>query len=195
MKQFSHFLPVLVFVAVFYLTDIYYATAALMAAITVQVAVLRLRGRKVERQLKVTFWSALALGGLTLALRDQTFIQWKPTVVYWIFAAAFIASQYVGERNLLQRLIGAQLTLPASVWRNLNFGWAFGFMFAGALNLWVAYHFSVTFWVNFKLLGGLGLTLLYVILTFAYLAWRGHLRPEEGTAEQVKIVGDRPQSG
>ena len=101
MKQFGHFLPVVVFVAVFYLADIFYATAALMAAVTLQVAVVWWVKREVEHQLKITFWIALSLGGLTLALQDETFIQWKPTVVYWIFAVAFVGSQYIGEQNLL----------------------------------------------------------------------------------------------
>ncbi len=196
MKQFGHFLPVVVFVAVFYLADIYYATAALMAAITVQVAVVWWLKRKVEHQLKITFWIALSLGGPTLALHDQTFIQWKPTVVYWIFATAFVASQYIGERTLLQRVLGGQLELPARIWRNLSFGWAFGFLFIGALNIWVAYNFSITFWVNFKLIGGIGLTLFYVMLTFAYLVWGGHLKEEDLVAksdDDQKIVGDRQQ--
>lgn len=194
MKQFSHFLPVVAFVAVFYLADIYYATAALMAAVTVQVAVVWWLKRKVEHQLKITFWIALTLGGLTLTLQDQTFIQWKPTVVYWIFAVAFVASQYIGERNLLQRVLGAQLELRARIWRNLNLGWAVGFLLAGILNIWVAYNFSITVWVNFKLIGGIGLTLFYVVLTFAYLVWGGHLKEEDLVAkppDDPDIVGDR----
>ncbi len=194
MKQFSHFLPVVAFVAVFYLADIYYATAALMAAVTVQVAVVWWLKRKVEHQLKITFWIALTLGGLTLTLQDQTFIQWKPTVVYWIFAVAFVASQYIGERNLLQRVLGAQLELRARIWRNLNLGWAVGFLLAGILNIWVAYNFSITVWVNFKLIGGIGLTLFYVVLTFAYLVWGGHLKEEDLVAkppDDSDIVGDR----
>lgn len=194
MKQFSHFLPVVAFVAVFYLADIYYATAALMAAVTVQVAVVWWLKRKVEHQLKITFWIALTLGGLTLTLQDQTFIQWKPTVVYWIFAVAFVGSQYIGERNLLQRVLGAQLELRARIWRNLNLGWAVGFLLAGILNIWVAYNFSITVWVNFKLIGGIGLTLFYVVLTFAYLVWGGHLKEEDLVAkppDDSDIVGDR----
>ncbi|MCZ6870391.1 MAG: septation protein IspZ [Gammaproteobacteria bacterium] len=194
MKQFGHFLPVVAFVAVFYLADIYYATAALMAAVTVQVAVVWWLKRKVEHQLKITFWIALTLGGLTLTLQDQTFIQWKPTVVYWIFAVAFVGSQYIGERNLLQRVLGGQLKLPARIWRNLNFGWALGFLLAGMLNIWVAYNFSITVWVNFKLIGGLGLTLFYVLLTFGYLVWGGHLKEEDLVAkppDDPDIVGDR----
>lgn len=198
MKGFGHFLPVVAFVAVFYLADIYYATAALMAAITVQVAVVWWLNGKVEHQLKITFWIALTLGGLTLALQDQTFIQWKPTVVYWIFAAAFVGSQYIGERTLLQRVLGGQLELPARIWRNLTLGWAFGFVLTGALNIWVAYNFSVTFWVNFKLIGGIGLTLLYVALTFAYLVWGGHLKEEDLVAksdDEPEVVAKREQSG
>ncbi|MEJ2132686.1 MAG: septation protein IspZ [Gammaproteobacteria bacterium] len=198
MKQFGHFLPVVVFVAVFYLVDIYYATAALMATITVQVALMKWLTGTVEQQLKITLWIALSLGGLTLLLHDQRFIQWKPTVVYWIFAAAFLGSQYVGERNLLKRVLGGQIQLPDRIWRNLNVGWAIGFLLAGALNIWVAYSFSITIWVNFKLIGGIGLTLFYVLLTSAYLVWSGHLKDEDliaGSTDETEVAGDRQQRG
>ena len=179
MKQFFEFVPIVVFVITYYFTDIYYATAALMIAVTIQVGAMRLAGREIGHQLMVTFWLSLVFGGLTLLYQDKTFIQWKPTILNWLLACALIGSHYVGNRNLVQRMLDAQLTLPTRAWSHLNFGWAGGFTLAGILNLYVAYNFSESFWVSYKLIGGFGLTLLYVLATVAYLAATGHLEEPE----------------
>ena len=179
MKQFGEFVPVLVFVAVYYLAGIYYATAALMVAVTVQVVALRLLERPITQQLKVTFWLSLVFGALTLAFQDRTFIQWKPTIINWAFSLALIVSQLIGGRTLLERALGGQLKLSGKVWKRLNSGWAAAFALSGALNLYVAYRFSEAFWVNYKLIGGFGLTLLYVVATVLYLHVGGHLAHAE----------------
>src|SRR4029453_6882888 len=146
--QLVEFLPILVFVAVYYAFDIYYATAALMVAVTTQVAVLWLIKRPISGQTKVTFWLSLVFGGLTLLLHDKSFIQWKPTIVNWAMAGALFGSHFFSNRNLIERMLGNQLSLPASVWVRLNFGWAAGFFIAGALNLYVARNFSEGSWGN-----------------------------------------------
>ena len=128
----------------------------------------KLVGRPIGRELKFTFWASMAFGGLTLLLRDETFIQWKPTVVNWLLAASLIGSHFM-RTNLIRKVMGGQLTLPDPVWVRLNFGWAAGFLFAGALNLVVAYNFSMEFWVTYKLVGGLGLTFSYIAITLVYL--------------------------
>jgi intracellular septation protein len=176
--QLLEFFPILVFVVAYYLADIYVATAVLIAAVGVQVGVTVIRRRPVSKQLQITFWLTLGFGALTLALHDKTFIQWKPTIVNWLLASALLGSQYLVGGNLLERMLGKQLTLPSAVWRRLNVGWALGFFIAGGLNLFVAYSFSEAFWVNYKLIGGFALTLLYIALTIAYLSWNGHLREE-----------------
>lgn len=189
MKQFFEFVPIVIFVVVYYFSDIYVATGALMAAVTVQVGALRVTGRPITHQVKITFWAVLIFGGLTLAYQDKSFIQWKPTVINWVLAVALLGSQFIGRRNLLERMLGAQLELPHSAWTRLNVGWSCGFVLAGALNLVVAYNFSEAFWVNYKLIGGFGLTLLYVLASVGYLAAAGHLRedatPAPGTDEVV----------
>ena len=177
MKQFAEFVPVLIFVLVYYLVDIFYATAALMIAVTVQIVGMRLLKRPISQQLKVTFWVSIVFGALTLVLKDRTFIQWKPTIINWLFAVALIGSQFVGERNLLERALSGQLKLAPPVWRRLNYGWAAAFTFSGALNLYVAYHFSEEFWVNYKLIGGFALTFIYVFATILYLHLGGHTTP------------------
>ena len=168
MQQLLDFLPIVIFTAVFFASDIYWATGALMASVTLQVVIYKLVGRPVGRELKFTFWASMAFGGLTLLLRDETFIQWKPTVVNWLLAASLIGSHFM-RTNLIRKVMGGQLTLPDPVWVRLNFGWAAGFLFAGALNLVVAYNFSMEFWVTYKLVGGLGLTFSYIAITLLYL--------------------------
>lgn len=175
MTQFLDFVPIALFVAVFFAADIYWATAALMAAVTLQVLAYRLAGKRVSRELNLTFWASLIFGGLTLVFRNETFIQWKPTIVNWLLAASLVGSFYVGRTNLLKQLLGKQLTLVDEVWTRLNFGWAFGFFFAGVLNLVVAYNFSMEFWVSYKLIGGFALTFLYIVITMVYLSRKGLL--------------------
>jgi intracellular septation protein len=187
MNQLLDFVPVALFVIVFFLTDIFYATAALMIGVTLQVLAYLVLKKPVSRELKITLWASLIFGGLTLVFRNETFIQWKPTIVNWLLAAGLVGSHFVGRKNALQHMLGKQLTLVESVWDRLNFGWALGFFIAGALNLVVAYNFSMEFWVSYKLIGGFAITFLYIMLTVAYLASKGYLKdleesPSEPTA-------------
>jgi intracellular septation protein len=191
MKQFFEFVPIVVFVITYFFTDIYYATGALMIAVTLQVGAMRVAGREIGHQLMVTFWLSLVFGGLTLLYQDKTFIQWKPTILNWLLACALFGSHFIGDRNLVQRMLDAQMTLPSRIWAHLNFGWVGGFALAGILNLYVAYNFSESFWVSYKLIGGFGLTLLYVLATVAYLAATGNLdepAPADGTEEDDKAA-------
>ncbi|MEM1231268.1 MAG: inner membrane-spanning protein YciB [Pseudomonadota bacterium] len=175
MSQLLDFLPIALFVAVYYLADIYYATGALMIAVTLQVGCYYLLKRPIGNELKLTFWVSLIFGTLTIVLRDETFIQWKPTVVNWALAATLLITQMLGRGSLLKKLLGAQLKLPDPVWNRLNLGWAAGFALAGALNLVIAYNFSMDFWINYKLFGGFALTFTYLIITMVYLSRGGYL--------------------
>ena len=182
MQQLWDFVPLLAFLIAYFTTDIFTATAVLMVAVSAQVAIYWLLKKTIGRELKFAFWVSLILGGLTLFFRNEAFVQWKPTIVNWAMAASLIISQFVGRANLLKRMLGAQLKAPDGVWRTLNFGWAAGFTFSGLLNLWVAYNFSLDTWVTYKVIGGFGLTLLYLVLTFVYLHRCGLL--EEMVDEQ-----------
>jgi len=175
MDQLLGFVPIVFFVAVFFLADIYYATAALMIAVSAQVVIYLLLKKRVSRELKLTFWVSIIFGGLTLIFRNELFIQWKPTIVNWALCGSLITSHFIGKRNLIEHLFAKQLTLVEGVWAKLNFGWAFGFFLAGALNLVVAYNFSMEFWVSYKLIGGFALTFIYILITMAYLAKKGFL--------------------
>ena len=146
------------------------ATLVVIVATLGQVAWLRLRGRKIDLMLWVSLVLVVVLGGATIWLRSETFIKWKPSVLYWTMGVAFWASQALFGRNLLRLLLGEQLTLPDAVWRNLNFAWIAFFAMMGLLNLWVAYSFDTDTWVNFKLFGGLGLMLLFTLAQGFYLS-------------------------
>ena len=176
MSQLLDFVPVAVFVIVFFLTDIFYATAALMVGVTIQVLVYLALKRPVSRELKITFWASILFGGLTLAFRNETFILWKPTIVNWLLAGILVGSHFFSRKTALQHMLGKQMTLHDQVWIRLNFGWAAGFFLAGTLNLFVAYNFSLDFWVSYKLIGGFALTFLYILITVGYLAAKGYLQ-------------------
>jgi len=191
MSQLLDFVPILLFVAVFFSTDIYYATAALMLAVAAQVAGYRMLKKPISRELMLTFWASLIFGGLTLVFRNEAFIQWKPTIVNWLLCASLLGSYYVGKKNLIEQLLSKQLTLVDEVWTRLNFGWALGFFIAGALNLIVAYNFSMEFWVSYKLIGGFALTLLYIVITMVYLARKGFLDSEDPGARKGIEVEDK----
>jgi intracellular septation protein len=170
MKFLFDLFPVILFFVAFKLSDIYVATGVAIAATFAQVGWLKLRGRKVETML----WASLAIivvfGGATLLLQDETFIKWKPTVLYWLFAGVLAGGELLFRRNLMRTLLGEQLVLPDHAWRKLNWSWIGFFVFMGVANLYVAYSFSTDTWVNFKLFGGMGLMLLFVLAQGLYLA-------------------------
>lgn len=163
MKFLFDLFPVILFFAAFSLTrDIYLATAVAMAATVGQVAFSWFKHRKVDTMQWVSLGLIVVLGGATLLLHDKSFIMWKPTVLYWLMGVGLLVSQAMGKQPL-KSLMGKQLTLPEAVWRRLNLAWVAFFAGMGALNLYVAFTFSEEVWVNFKLFGGMGLMLLFVL--------------------------------
>jgi intracellular septation protein len=170
MKFLFDLFPVILFFVAFKLADLYVATGVAIAATFAQVGWLKLRGRKVDKMLWASLVIIVIFGGATLALHDETFIKWKPTVLYWLFAVVLAGGEFVFRRNLIRTLLGEQLQLPDHAWRTLNRLWAGFFAFMGALNLFVAYSFSTDAWVNFKLFGGIGLMLLFVLAQGMFLA-------------------------
>ena len=175
MSQFLDFIPIALFVIVFFMSDIYMATAALMIGVTVQLVIYWVIKKPIGRELKLTFWVSMLFGGLTLFFRNELFIQWKPTIVNGLLSISLIVSHFFGKSNLIKKALGTQIKLPDAVWSRLNFGWAGGFFLAGALNLVVAYNFSMEFWVSYKLIGGFALTFAYVAITLIYLNKLGYL--------------------
>ena len=117
----------------------------------------------------VTLGIIVVFGGATLFLHDETFIKWKPTVLYWLFALILAGAALTG-RNLIRKLMGAQMELPGAVWNRLNWSWTAFFAVMGCVNLYVAGNYSTETWVNFKLFGSMGLMLVFVIGQALYLA-------------------------
>jgi intracellular septation protein len=163
MKFLFDLFPVVLFFIAFKLTDIYVATGVAIAATVLQVGWLKLRRKPVDPML----WASLAIivvfGGATLLLQDETFIKWKPTVLYWLSGVVLTGAVLVFRKNLIRALLSEQMQLPEHVWNRLNWSWVGFFAFMGAANLYVAYHYSTDLWVNFKLFGGMGLMLLFVV--------------------------------
>ena len=146
------------------------ATLVVIVATLAQVLVLKLRGKKVDTMLWVSLVLVVVLGGLGIWFHSETFIKWKPTLLYWVMGAAFLLSPLLMGKNLLRVLLGAQMDLPDAVWQRLNLAWVGFFAAMGALNLWVAYTFSTDVWVNFKLFGSLGLMLVFTVAQGLYLS-------------------------
>jgi intracellular septation protein len=170
MKLFFDFFPIILFFAAFKLQGIYVATAVAIAASFGQIAWVWFRHRKVDTMLWVSLGVIVVFGGATLILHNETFIKWKPTVLYWLFASVLLVSDLLLNKNLMQAMMGKQFSFPSLVFRKLNVAWAIFFFLMGVANLYVAFNFSTDIWVNFKLFGGLGLTLVFALLQGFYLS-------------------------
>ena len=161
--------PVVLFFTAYKFSDIYLATGVLIAACALQIALLRLLGMAVENSHKITLALVVLFGGATLLLHDEQFIKWKPTVINWLFAAAFALSHWVGDKPILSRMLSGQVALPEAVLRQLSWAWVGFFIIMGATNLVVMRHFDTNTWVNFKLFGLLGMTVLFIILQSVWI--------------------------
>ena len=170
MKFLFDLLPVVLFFVAFKLADIYVATAVAIATTFLQVGWLKVRGKRVDAMLWASFGIIVVFGGATLLLQDETFIKWKPTVLYWLLGSVLTVAALVFRRNLVRTMLSEQVQLPDPVWSRLNWSWVGFFAFMGALNLYVAYNYSTDLWVNFKLFGGMGLMLLFVVIQALFLA-------------------------
>ena len=162
MKLLIDFFPIVLFFVAFKLFDIYVATGVAIAAPLVQIGWLRVKNGRIEPMQWLSLGVIVVFGGATLVAQDETFIKWKPTVLYWLMGGGLLVAEYVFKRNGIRALMGSQLELPDPVWRQLLHAWAGFFAAMGVINLWVAYHFDTDTWVNFKLFGGLGLMVLFV---------------------------------
>ena len=170
MKFLFDLFPIILFFVAFKFAGIYAATGVAMAATFAQIGWLKLRGRKVDTMMWVSLGIIVIFGGATLILHDETFIKWKPTVLYWFFAAALGGAYLVARKNLIKGILGEQLQLPDAAWSTLNWSWTAFFAFMGALNLYVAFNYPLDTWVNFKLFGGMGLMFLFVLGQAVFLA-------------------------
>ncbi len=196
MKQLAEFVPIALFFIAYQMNGdvisiggwsyefdgIFSATAILIIATVAQVVITYLVTRKLEKR---QIWLLLAVtvfGGLTLVFRNELFIQWKPTIFNWALGLAFGLSQFIGEKNLMERTLGSQIQLPKSIWSRLNLMWVANFAIVGALNIFVAYSYSEETWVSYKLYSAIGFTLLLTILTAVVIS--PYIKEEEAITDE-----------
>ncbi len=171
MKLLFDLFPVILFFLVFKKFGIFPATATAIVASLLQISWTWGRHRKVDPMLWISASVITVFGGATLLLHNKTYIQWKPTVLYWIFAVLLLGADLIFRKNLLKSMLGEKLKLDDDrLWRRLNFAWGVFFLLLGGLNLFVAHHFSMNAWVNFKLFGTTGLMFLFLLAQMPFLA-------------------------
>ncbi|WP_313159585.1 septation protein A [Mixta calida] len=169
MKQLLDFLPLVVFFIFYKLYDIYIASGALIAATGLALVASWVLYPKLEKMTIFTFVLVAVFGTLTLVFHNDEFIKWKVTVIYTLFAVALLFSQFFMEKPLIQSMLGKELQLPQHAWRKLNIAWALFFLACGLANIYVAFWMPQAFWVNFKVFGLTGLTLLFTLLSGVYI--------------------------
>jgi intracellular septation protein len=152
------------------LEGIYVATAVMIITSILQTAITWLLYKKVEKSHLITLALVITLGGATLWLHNPEFIMWKPTLVNWLFAAGFAGTQLLTDKSLLERMMSEHITMKKQIWTRLNIAWIVFFIASGILNLYVAFNYDEATWVNFKLFGLLGLTLIFIIGQTIYLS-------------------------
>jgi intracellular septation protein len=169
LKFLFDFLPVIVFFVAFKVADIFVATALAIAVSVAQVGWVLARRRKVAPMQWASLGIIVVFGGATLILRDEMFIKWKPSVLYWLFGLVFLGG-LAFRANLVRAVIGEGVSLPEAIWTRLAIAWGVFFLSMGTLNLWVVYHFSTDAWVNFKVFGSMGLIVAFVIAQALWLS-------------------------
>ena len=188
MKFLFDFFPIALFFITFKFYDdpqegVLAATAVAIIASALQVFFFWLKNKRVEKMHVITLVLITVLGGATLILKDPVFIKWKPTAVNWMFAIAFLGSQFIGKQPFVKRMMAHAVDLPTPVWTKLNVAWVLFFTAMGFANLYVAFNYDLTTWVDFKTYGMLGLTVVFVILQAIYLAKHMPETVEENNSE------------
>lgn len=190
MKFLFDFFPVVLFFIAYKTYDIFVATAVIIVSSAVQVSAFWLKHRRFEKMHIVTLVLVVVLGGATIILHDDHFIKWKPSIVNWLFAVAFLGSHYIGKQTIIQRMLTANISLPAPIWTRLSYIWIGFFVLMGIANMYVAFYFApelsleerTDIWVDFKLFGMMGLTFIFVVIQSIYLA--RHIEDTESSQEQ-----------
>ena len=177
MKFLFDLFPVILFFIVFKTAGIFAATAVAIVGTLAQIAWVKFRHGKIDGMLIASGVIVVVFGGATLLLHDETFIKWKPTVLYWLFGLSLLSAEWFWKKNLIRSVMGQQIEMPDAIWRKLNLAWAIFFVLLGFANLYVAFHYSTEAWVNFKLFGTTGLMVGFVILQSLVLS--KHIQEKE----------------
>lgn len=179
----ADFLPLLLFLGAYIYDDLYFAIIVLMVAMPIGLAIKWLITRNLDRMYLGSTVALMVFGGAALYFRNPYFLFWKPTVLNWIIAAVFFASQWIGDKPIVQRMFGEVATLTKEQWTKLNLSWVAFFIVAGILNIYVAYTFSEPVWVKFKVFGLMGLSLLFIAGQMVWMSKVGALRVESSESE------------
>jgi intracellular septation protein len=169
MQLLADFLPLLFFFGAYIYDDLYFAVGVLMVAMPVGLVLKTYLTKKLDKIYLGSTIFLLVLGGATLLFRNPLFLYWKPTAFYWVVSVVFLASQWVGDKTVVERLFAQAATLHREQWARLNLMWVAFFVFAGGLNIYVAYTFSEPVWVKFKVFGLLALTLVFIIIQAVWM--------------------------
>jgi intracellular septation protein len=169
MNQLFEFFPIIFFFIAYKLYDIYVATAVVIVATIIQVSYNWFRYRKVETMQWITLGLIIVMGGATILLHDEQFIKWKLSIIEWLFGLAFLGSQFIGKKPIVERMMSKSLKLPDFVWRRLNVMWGIFFISVGFINVYVMFNFSTDEWVSFKTFGVPGLMLIFILLQMVFL--------------------------
>ncbi len=186
MKLLFDLFPVVLFFIAYKMYDIYVATGVIIAATIVQVSYLYIKHKRVEKIHIITLLLILVLGGLTLILQDENFIKWKPSIVNWGFALVFLGSHYIGDRPIVERMMSQAITLPKEIWVRLSWLWIAFFILSGVVNLYVAFNYDTDTWVNFKLFGLMGMTLVFLIVQGLYIS--RYIQESDSEAEAEALL-------
>ena len=157
------FFPIVAFFTAYKFYGIYVATGVIIVASVLQVGVHWLRTRSVNKMHVISAVLIIIFGGITLYLQNRLYIQWKPTILYWLFSAVAIGSEFFGDKPVIRRMMNHAIEMDTGSWRTLNRLWAGFFFVMGFVNLYVVYNYDENTWVNFKLFGFLGLTFLFAL--------------------------------
>lgn len=170
MKLLADWAPLIVFFVAYKLADIYVATALAIVASLVLMGLMRLQKMSIDKMQWISLGLIVVFGGATLLLQDERFIKAKPSLLYGIFAIALLGPQLFARINLIEKLLGAKISLPSFAWARLNAAWGLFFMAMAVLNAWVATSFPTDVWVDFKVFGTLALTIVFVIGQAVYMS-------------------------
>jgi len=169
MKQWLDFIPLFVFFATYKIWGIFPATKVLIASSIIVYGGMWLKYKHLESNQKIILIITILLGSATLLLHDEAYLKWKAPIVYWLTAVAYLGSMYIGKEPLVQKMLGAAFEMPAAIWRKLNIAWIVFFIFTGASNAYVAFHFE-KYWVDFKIFGSMAMLIIFMIGQFVLLS-------------------------
>ncbi len=169
MKQLLEFFPILLFFVAYKLYDIYIATAVVIGATIVQVAIAWFKYRKVETMQWITLALVIVFGGATIILHDEQYLKWKFSIIEWLFGLAFLSSHFIGKKTFIERMMSSNLTLPANIWQRLNFSWATFFISVGFINVYVMYNYNTDDWVTFKTFIAPALMVVFMVVQMSFL--------------------------